>query len=155
MRLKEREITDRAEIVNVLCEGKYTTIAMCRDAEPYIVTMSYGYDRDKNALYFHCARQGLKLDFLAQNPAVCGTVIEDRGYLQGECAHAYRTVVFWGEMYPVETLDEKKHGMQIMLDHLENDPDEVRREQLKNDKAYERVCILRLDIQEISGKHGR
>jgi len=155
MRLTEREITDGAQILEVLREGRYAVISMCRDNEPYVVTMNYGYDRDRNALYFHCAREGLKIDFITENPTVCGTVIEDRGYLQGECAHAYRTVVFWGKMHVVEELDEKKHGLLTMLDHLEDDPDQVRRTTLKDDKAYERVCILRLDIRDISAKQGR
>ena len=155
MRLTEREITDRAQIVEVLREGRYAVISMCRDDEPYVVTMNYGYDKDRDALYFHCAHEGLKIDFLTENSTVCGTVIEDRGYIQGKCSHAYRTVVFWGEMYIVEELDEKKHGLLTMLDHLEDDPDQVRRTTLQDDKAYERVCILRLDIRDISAKQGQ
>jgi nitroimidazol reductase NimA-like FMN-containing flavoprotein (pyridoxamine 5'-phosphate oxidase superfamily) len=155
MRLTDREITDHSEIADVLRNGKYAVVSMCRDNEPYIVTMNYGYDEARDALFFHCARKGLKLAFLTQNPAVCGTVIEDRGYVSGECAHAYRTVVFWGEMHVLERLEDKKHALEVMLDHLEDDPDEVRRKTLKDDKAYERVGILRLDIREISGKQGR
>jgi nitroimidazol reductase NimA-like FMN-containing flavoprotein (pyridoxamine 5'-phosphate oxidase superfamily) len=135
-----------------MCEISH---ALCRGDEPYVVTMNYGYDEAQDALYFHCARKGLKTEFITQNPAVCGTAIEDRGYLQGECAHAFQSVVFWGEMHVVEELAEKKHAMQVMLDHLEEDPDRVRRTQLKNDAAYERVAILRLDVHEISGKQGQ
>ncbi len=155
MRRTERAIAETDQMIEVLQGAKYASIAMCRDDEPYIVTMNYGYDEGRNALYFHCARQGLKIDFVTRNPTVCGTVIEDRGYLQGECAHAFRSVVFWGQMTIVDTLAEKKHAMEVMLGHLEDDPDEVRRTQLKDDESYERVGILRLDIHEISGKQGR
>jgi len=155
MRLEEREITDRDQIAEVLRNGKYAVIAMCRDNEPYVVTMNYGYGEAESALYLHCAHEGLKIDFITQNPIVCGTVIEDRGYIQGECAHAYRTVVFWGEVHRIQELDEKKHALQVMLDHLEDDPDEVKRKTLKDDKAYERVGILRLDMRDISCKQGR
>jgi nitroimidazol reductase NimA-like FMN-containing flavoprotein (pyridoxamine 5'-phosphate oxidase superfamily) len=155
MRRTEREMTDPGQLRGVLQGCKYVSLALCRENEPYIVTMNYGYDEAENALYLHCAQEGLKLEFIAQNPAVCGTAIEDRGYLHGECAHAFRSVVFWGELHAVEELEEKKHAMQVMLDHLENDPDRVREEQLKTDKAYERVVILRLDMHEITGKEGR
>jgi len=155
MRRTEREITDPAQLREVLRVAKYVSLALCRDNEPYIVTMNYGYDPARNALYFHCAKEGLKMDFVSQNPTVCGTAIEDRGYVQGECAHAFRSVVFWGELRRVEDLEEKKHAMQVMLEHLEHDPDRVRRNQLKTDEAYERVAILRLDMHEISGKQGQ
>ena len=150
----EREITDRDKVIDILRRAQYAVISMCRDSEPYIVTMNCGYDEQANALYFHAALEGLKLDFIEANPTVCGTVIEDKGYLSGKCAHAYRTAVFRGEMHTVEELDDKKHGMQILLDQLEDDPDEIKRTQLKTDEAYERVRILRLDIDEISGKQG-
>jgi uncharacterized protein len=155
VRRADREITDRSDLVEILCAGRYAVLSMCRDDEPYIVTLSFGYDAGKQALYFHCAREGLKLDFIRSNPLVCGTVIEDCGYIQGECAHAYRSVVFRGEMHVVEALDEKKHAMNVMLGHLEDDPDLVRQKQLHEDTAYNRLGILRLDLQEMSGKQGR
>ena len=155
MRRAEREITDRAKLVEILRAGSYAVLSMCRDDEPYIVTLNFGYDVGKEALYFHCAREGLKLDFIRCNPRVCGTVIEDRGYIQGECAWAYRTVVFRGEMHVVEVLAEKKHAMDVMLNHYEDSPDLVRQKQLRKDTVYDRLGILRLDLQEMSGKQGR
>jgi nitroimidazol reductase NimA-like FMN-containing flavoprotein (pyridoxamine 5'-phosphate oxidase superfamily) len=155
VRRSEREITDRAKLVEVLRAGRYAVLSMCRDDEPYVVTLNYGYAPGEEALYFHCAHEGQKLDFIRCNSLVCGTVIEDRGYIQGECAHAYRTVVFRGEMHVVEALDEKKHAMDVMLTHLEDDPDEVRQKQLREDAAYDRLEILRLDLEDVTGKQGR
>lgn len=58
-------------------------------------------------------------------------------------------------MYFVETLEEKKHGMDILLKHLEDNPDKITQECLSNDKYYKNLGILRLDIAEINGKWGR
>lgn len=52
-------------------------ISMCREDEPYIVTLSYGYDIENNTLFFHCSPIGLKIDFIKSNPMVCGTIIEN------------------------------------------------------------------------------
>ncbi|MHC5039613.1 MAG: pyridoxamine 5'-phosphate oxidase family protein [Planctomycetota bacterium] len=151
---KEKEITSEEEIEEILRDGKYATIALCRGNEPYIVTLSYGYDKGKGALYFHCAKKGLKIDFLRENPKVCATVIEDKGYKKDECEQAYRSVVFWGEMAVVEDLPEKIHGMDVLLQHLEENPDPIRERNLKEEKAYKGVGILRLDIQSLTGKRG-
>ena len=59
-----RELTEPSEIIAILENGKYAVIAMCCDNEPYVVTLSYGFDSRKNALYFHCSPKGLKLDFI-------------------------------------------------------------------------------------------
>ena len=152
MRKKEREIIDKNLLSEILRNGKYVVISMCRDNEPYVVTLSYGYDENQNALFFHCSPQGLKLDFIRQNPNVCATVIEDRGYKMGDCSHAYRSVVFWGRMYQLHDLAEKKHAINVLLEHLEDEPDIVREKSLKSDDDYKDVGILRLDITEMTGK---
>lgn len=154
-RRADREITDRDQIMSILRRGKYITLALCRENEPYIVTLSYGYDERRHALYFHCAREGFKLEVAAQNPAVCGTVIEDGGYIEGECAHAYRSLVLRGELHAVEDLAEKKYGMQVLLAHLEPDPEAVRQRSLPQDSSYDRLGMLRLDIQHMTGKQGQ
>jgi uncharacterized protein len=87
MNKAEREITDHATMAGILRDGRYAIVALCRDNEPYIVTLSYGYDPERSALYFHSAAKGLKLDFLAANGAACATVIEDGGYVTDQCSH--------------------------------------------------------------------
>jgi nitroimidazol reductase NimA-like FMN-containing flavoprotein (pyridoxamine 5'-phosphate oxidase superfamily) len=151
---KEKEITDRSVLFEVLKRGKYSVVSLCRENQPYIVTMNYGYDEARKSLYFHSAFQGLKLEFLSQNPRVCATVIEDHGYKKDECSHAYRTVVFWGQMSLVEELSEKKHGMEVLFHHLEDDPDPIRARNFESDLDYKKVNILRLDIEDITGKQG-
>jgi nitroimidazol reductase NimA-like FMN-containing flavoprotein (pyridoxamine 5'-phosphate oxidase superfamily) len=154
MNRKEKEISDPKQLVDIIQQGKFASMAMCREGEPYLVTMNYGYDRERSALYFHCASKGLKLDFIRANPKVCATVIEDRGYKAGECDHAFRSVVFWGTMHLVEDLQEKKRAIDVLLDHLEEQPDQVREKSLKSDDVYQKVGILRLDIEEMTGKQG-
>lgn len=150
-----RELTTDAEIQGILTNGKYAVISMCRDNEPYVVTLSYGYESETNTLYFHCSKQGLKLDFLNSNPRVCATVIEDGGYVPNECEHNYKTVVFWGNMGIIADLEEKKHGMGVLLKHLESSPDVIKSMLLKSDEAYSRMEILKLEILQIHAKAGK
>jgi hypothetical protein len=150
-----REITDLSEITGILKKGKYVIISMCRGNEPYIVTLSYGYDSENNALYFHCATQGLKLDFLMENPQVCATVIEDGGYVPDECGHLYKTAVFWGTMEILNDIEDKRYGIKVLLNHLESKPDIIDEKMLKAEGRYARMAVLRLQITRIHGKSGR
>ncbi len=152
---KEREIKDPNELLAIIKRGKYLTIALCRNNEPYIVTLSYDYDEEQNVFYFHSRQKGLKGEFLKSNPNVCATVIEDRGYLMDECAHEFRSVVIWGRMCFVEEMEEKKHAMDVLLCHLEENPGKIKRESLSNDAVYRHLAMLRLDVTEINGKWGR
>ncbi|MCP4725702.1 MAG: pyridoxamine 5'-phosphate oxidase family protein, partial [bacterium] len=57
-------------------------------------------------------------------------------------------------MHYIEELEEKIHAMEIMLYHLEDNPDKVRARLLKKEVTYRKLGILRLDIEEITGKKG-
>ena len=150
-----REINSDDEILEILKNGKYVIISMCRDNEPYIVTLSYGYDQETNALFFHCAKKGLKLDFLKANSTVCATVIEDGGYIMDECEHAYKSLVFWGEMRIIKSMDEKKYGMNVLLSHLEEKETVIKEKLLKSDSYYSKMDMLRLDITHMHCKAGK
>ncbi|MBA7512225.1 hypothetical protein ES705_04229 [subsurface metagenome] len=152
LKKKEREITDKNTIIEILKNGKFATISMCRANEPYIVTLSYGFDLKRNSLYFHSTKEGLKVEFLRENSNVCGTVVDDLGYIMNDCSHKYRSIVFWGKMATVEDLEDKKYGFNIILNHLEDNPGKVNKRYLKNEQAYDNICIIRLNIIEMTGK---
>ena len=154
IRRKEKEIKNNSNLAEILKSGKYTTISMCRENEPYLVTLNYGFDSSRNSLYFHCANEGLKLDFIRENPNVCATIIEDKGYKKNECNHAYRSVILRGKMKIVKDISEKEHGFNVLLYHLEANPEMLKKKLFKTNEPYESTCILRMDIESIQGKEG-
>jgi nitroimidazol reductase NimA-like FMN-containing flavoprotein (pyridoxamine 5'-phosphate oxidase superfamily) len=154
MKRSEKAMQDPEAVRGVLRRGKFVTVAMCRRNEPYLVTLSYGYDEEGAALCFHAANEGLKLEFLRENPRVCATVVEDLGYRTGECEQGYRSVVLRGKMFVVKELDGQKRGMEVLLGHLEDNPRPLTERLLGKDGAYEKFAVLRLEIEEIAGKEG-
>ena len=46
MRRKEREITDFEEIIKILDESNFLTLAMIKGTEPYSVPVNFGYKLD-------------------------------------------------------------------------------------------------------------
>src|SRR5665647_2210039 len=119
VRRHDRELTDPEALVSVLKRGRYAAVAMCDHGEPYVVTLSYGFDAGRHALYFHVAPEGRKLDAIAADPRVCATVVIDGGYEQGECKHNYESVVLTGRMAVVTGVEEARHGMRTLTDQFE------------------------------------
>jgi nitroimidazol reductase NimA-like FMN-containing flavoprotein (pyridoxamine 5'-phosphate oxidase superfamily) len=138
-------------MVAILESSKYITIAMCQDEEPYLATLSHGYDRERNCLYFHCAKQGKKIDILKKHNTVWGQAILDKGYVQGSCDHLYATTQFMGRVTFVEDMQEKRHALEVMIKALEDDPQKVMAVQL-TEKSIKGVQIGRIDIDHMSGK---
>jgi hypothetical protein len=151
---KDREMTDPEELKQILKKGKYVIIAMCRNQEPYIVTLNYGYDERGHCLVFHCALKGLKLDFIAENPEVCASVILDEGYVKDNCSHRYMSLVIRGKMALIRDLEEKKQALDILLNHLEENPAPIKARNIKDNASYDRFAMLKLEISELTGKKG-
>jgi nitroimidazol reductase NimA-like FMN-containing flavoprotein (pyridoxamine 5'-phosphate oxidase superfamily) len=151
LRRKEQEIKDINELKTILANTQYVTIAMCRGDEPYLVTLSHGYDAKRNAIYFHCAFEGKKIDILKANNRVWGQAIVDRGYLQGHCDHLFFSVQFSGRVSFVADESEKRQALAAMIGQLELKPEKVLAAKV-SDTAVAKTCIGRIDIEFLSGK---
>jgi nitroimidazol reductase NimA-like FMN-containing flavoprotein (pyridoxamine 5'-phosphate oxidase superfamily) len=151
IRRKEKEISDKNEMLAILNEAKYVVVAMCKDNEPYLVTLSHGYDRERNCIYFHCAKEGKKVDIMKEQNKVWGQALLDKGYVHGSCDHLYATTQFMGRVTFVENIDEKKHALEVMINALDDDPQKVLEKQLPV-KSIKGVQIGRIDIEYMSGK---
>ena len=146
------EIIDETELTQIIKRGNHITLALSNDDIPYIVTMSYGFDEINNCLYFHCANKGDKLDYIKKNSRVCATIIEDHGYIKTKCDHDYASLIIRGNIKVINDLEEKKHALQVMLNHLEDDPKPIFERNIKNDESYNVVTILKLNIESTIGK---
>jgi nitroimidazol reductase NimA-like FMN-containing flavoprotein (pyridoxamine 5'-phosphate oxidase superfamily) len=151
IRRKDKEITDIDEIKSILKMTQYVTLAMCLNDEPYLVTLSHGYDQERNCIYFHCAGEGKKVDILKANNLVWGQALIDKGYVQGACDQLYSTTQFRGKVTFVEDSKEKERAMKVMIRALDRNPQEIIEKQLKT-QSIQKVRIGRIDIDYMSGK---
>lgn len=147
---KDKEITDDKVLKKILKSTSYVTIAMSMDNHPYLVSLSHGYDENRNCVYFHCAQEGKKLDYLQSNNAVWGQALLDHGYIQGECNHSFASVHFKGKVAFILDPNEKLEAMQTMIRQLDKNPGPIiaklTAEKLKD------ILICRIDIDYMTGK---
>ncbi|MHA1214093.1 MAG: pyridoxamine 5'-phosphate oxidase family protein [Candidatus Hodarchaeales archaeon] len=151
IRRKEKEIKDLSEINRIIQSAEFITIAMSLNEEPYLVSLSHGYDEQKKTIYFHCASEGKKIDILKQNNRVWGQAIIDHGYIHSECDHKYESAQFYGRVKIISDLEEKKNALKVMIWKLDENPEEVFEKQI-NEKSLARVTIGCIDIEYLSGK---
>jgi len=118
----DKEITDASVLRKILKSSSFMTVAMCKNNEPYMVSLSFGYDETRNCIYFHCATEGKKLDYLKANNRIWAQALLDYGYVQGECDHRYASVHFNGKVTFIEDRNEKLHAIQTMINQLDKNP---------------------------------
>jgi nitroimidazol reductase NimA-like FMN-containing flavoprotein (pyridoxamine 5'-phosphate oxidase superfamily) len=153
LRRIERDMPERADQVAVLRGQKYLSLAMARDNQPYLVSLNYAFSEEENCFYVHSAPEGRKLDYLRANPRVWGMVIEDRGYLPGQCSHAYRSVMFDARAEFLDDVEEKRQALALMIDHADPDPEPLKQKLIAT-ANLDQVVVLRLSVQRMAGKQG-
>jgi len=153
IRRKDKEITEETVLKKILKSTKYVTIAMSMDNQPYLVSLSHGYDEDRNCIYFHCASEGKKLDFLKANNNVWGQALLDYGYLQGACDHNFASVHFSGKVVIITNHNEKLHAVQVMMRQLDKFADHLVA-RLDQEKLKTTV-VGRIDIDFMTGKKSK
>jgi nitroimidazol reductase NimA-like FMN-containing flavoprotein (pyridoxamine 5'-phosphate oxidase superfamily) len=153
MRRKDKKITEETVLKKILKSTKYVTIAMSMDNQPYLVSLSHGYDENRNCIYFHCASEGKKLDFLKANNAIWGQVLLDYGYVQGECDHNFASVHFRGKVIFITDHNEKLHAIQVMMRQLDKCADALVAK--LNQEKLKTIVIGRIDIDFMTGKKSK
>lgn len=148
MRRKDQEITERKEIDEVITSSQVIRLAMVDGDKPYIVPLCFGYDG--KVLYVHCARDGKKTDVLKKNGNVCFE-FEDVGALEESdkpCNWGikYRSVIGSGKAVFLEELEDKKKALDFIMKQYTDQPFQF------EDRMVAAVTVIRIDIEEITGK---
>ena len=154
LRRSEKALDDPREIEQVLASARIMTVACCSGNEPYLFTVDFAWDPQARELWFHCATEGRKMNILQANPRVCVSVVEDRGYIDGECDHAYRSLVLEGKADLVTDLIEKRRALELLARKHERQPEAILARFADNDEAVRKVGIVRVSVDSISGKQG-
>jgi hypothetical protein len=155
VRRKDKNITDERLLKKILKTSKYVTVALSMDNQPYLVSLTHGYDEKHNSVYFHCAKEGKKLHYLKSNKNTWGQALLDYGFSegQGECTYLYASVHFSGKVTLIENLEEKLRGIKFLMDRLDGNSEKrmanVNLDRLKN------AMIGRIDIEHMSGKKSK
>lgn len=121
MRRKEREITDFEEIIKILDESNFLTLAMIKGTEPYSVPVNFGYkldgDRKRIQIFIHGATEGTKLNCIKDCPRVSFSAVSysEIGANKEPCGWTdfYRSVCGKGNASILEDADEKKRRTNL------------------------------------------
>jgi len=151
MRRKDREITDRAEIDEIIRSTRIMHLALADNNIPFLVPLFYAYDG--TSLYFHSASKGSKIEILKKNNNVCFEISIEQGIIEADSAcdfeAKHRTVIGFGKATFVQDDAEKIR----VLDQIVSRFTDRKFEYPKANLAC--ATVIRIDIESLKGKkHG-
>lgn len=148
MNRKEREITDRSRIDEILHAAEICRLGLCNNGVPYIVPLCFGYDG--SAIYAHSARSGRKLDIIRVNNLVCFEVEADTRLVMKDiassCTMKYRSVIGYGRASIIDDPKAMIPAYDILMSHYRRGPFEY------SEKLLAESLIIKIEIETISGK---
>ena len=147
MRRFKQELPEQ-ECLDILKEQPRGVLAVHgEDGYPYAFPMDYIYLDEK--LYFHCAKEGHKLDAILADNRVSFCVMDEGFRKDEDWALNIRSIVIFGRVKRIDNTDEiLKVVRQLGLKYYptsESVEEEIH-------KAIARVQILELSIDHMTGK---
>jgi nitroimidazol reductase NimA-like FMN-containing flavoprotein (pyridoxamine 5'-phosphate oxidase superfamily) len=156
MRLKEREITDRKEIEEILSKAPVGRIAVASDNQPYVVPVHFAYE--KNKIFFHSADRGKKIEYLKVNPKVCFEVDEFHAIIANpnpcKFETKYRSVIAFGTARILADKEEKLQALRKILAKHGGRKEFLTREMMEKhvSSVGSKVVVVEIQIEELYGK---
>lgn len=152
MRRKDREVTDKAKLAEILESADVCRIALFAENAPYIIPLNYGYSwDDKLELFFHCAGEGRKLSLIGLNNSAGFEIDVGHELVTGDSAcewgMKFRSIIGTGKIFEVRDPEGKRRALDLIMRHygFPGAPEYA-------DAMLGRVTVLRLEVNEMTGK---
>ena len=148
MRRKEREITDKAVLEQLLMQTQICRLGLYDGKWPYVVPVNMGYEAGR--IYFHSSKKGKKMEILRHSPNVCFEVDSDVEIVTGELpcnwTTNYKSVIGFGTAVILEDEAEKLAGMRVIMRRHGGPTEGFKPESLAA------TVVVRIDIASMTGK---
>ncbi len=119
------------------------------DGYPYTVPLDFLYDEDDDKIYFHCAKEGHKIDAIEKCDKASFCVM-DRGFKKDDdWALNITSVVCFGRIKKVEDFEKTKEKVCKLGAKYYPSAPEVN---IEWEHAKNRVLCLELTIEHMTGK---
>ena len=148
MRRKDRE-KDSAFALEVLKDCEYATIATVNaDGTPYCIAVSPVLYN--NAVYFHCAKEGQKIDNIKRISSVCISCVRHTNIIPEEFTTEYESAVVTGTCGIVTDEAEIVSALRAICEkyaksNMEGFDDAVA-------ASLSKTCVCKVHIDKITGK---
>ena len=147
MRRQDKEM-ETAKAVQLLSAGEYGILSTtAADGQPYGVPLNYVYHDD--AIYFHCALNGHKIENIKNNPRVSFAVVGHSKVIPARFTTEYESVLVFGVASEIQGPERYDALLWLVEKYSPAFIAEGKAYIEKHDKVTQ---VIKIDIERISGK---
>lgn len=115
---------------------------------PYAVPLSYVYEDGK--IYFHCAKEGHKLDAIRKDNKVSFCVVDQDKIVPEEYTTYFRSVIAFGTARILEDEKEKRGALEALA--AKYSPEQVEGRQKEIQSQFANVTMVEISVEHMTGK---
>lgn len=146
---RNRQLLPEEESIAILENGTSGVLALSGDGGyPYAVPISYVYNDGR--LYFHSALNGHKIDAIRRNELASFCVIAQDIVVPAEFTTRFRSVIAFGRIRIIDEPVEKRRTAELLA--AKYDPDNLGNLDREMKKGFDRMCMIELEIEHLTGK---
>ncbi|HJD98093.1 pyridoxamine 5'-phosphate oxidase family protein [Mailhella massiliensis] len=145
MRRKDRECNAPAFFTGLLEQAEVLTLAFQTEEAPYVVPVNFVLL--EGALYFHCAKEGRKLDCLKRSPGIGFSVHEVLAIDREKATTLYKSLCGTGKAACVVDMEEKSRALAALAEKYRS-----RCTLPIPPKVLESTEVVKISILSLSGK---
>ncbi len=147
MRRKDRQLT-MEETKEILKKCEYGILSMVgENGYGYGVPLNYAYVN--NAIYFHGAKEGFKLDSLKMNNNASFCVVSQADVISKTFTTKYESAIVFGK---AEEVTEEEKGMALLALIEKYSPEYLEEGKAYIGRAAGRTHVFKIVIEEMTGK---
>ena len=147
---RKKQLLPQDMTEEILRRGTSGVLALAGDGGyPYAVPISYVYDGEK--LYFHCAKNGHKLDAIRREDKASFCVIAQDRIVPEEFTTYFRSVIAFGRIRVLEDETERQSAIEkLALKYAPDSTLEDRQREIQ--REWIPLCMLEMTIDHLTGK---
>jgi len=147
LRRQDRKLSD-SEALDILQKGEFGILSMCTPKnEGYGIPLNYVLVN--NVIYFHCATEGSKLDYLKKNNNVSFCVVGKTEVMPSKFGTLYESAIAFGQIFDVDD-KEKRDALMKIIEKYSSSYIQEGIEYIE--KLYAKVSIIKFTIESVTGK---
>jgi len=146
---RKKQLLSEAKTIEILKSHTSGVLGVMGDDDyPYTVPLSYVYKDEK--LFFHCAKEGHKIDSIKRNDKVTFCVIDKDEVIHNTFTTHFRNVSVFGRARILTEDNERRDALESLVEKYS--PDFINEGQKEIEGSWDRVCLVEVKIEHMTGK---
>lgn len=147
MRRKDK-LMEHMQVEKIMEDGSYGTLSVIGDSGyPYAVPLNFVYH--ENAIYFHSATNGHKIDAISADSKVCFTIVDSETIIPEDLNTHFKSVVVFGRASLLDG-EEKLKFLKLLGMKYSGMYEAVVDQGIS--RELNRTAMIKLQIEHVEGK---